>query len=266
MDAVVHASARVHVMRESAPDPLAEFRRVNVAGTVALARASAAAGVKRLIFISSIKVNGERTLPGRPFTADDAPRPLDPYGVSKLEAERALLEVAAQTGLEVVIIRPVLVYGPGVKGNFLSMMRWLSKGIPLPFGAVRNRRSLVARENLVDLIVVCLRHPGASGQMFLVSDGKDLSTSALMRLTANGLGRPARLLPIPVAMLRGAAMLVGRSRFADRLCGTLQVDINKTLQRLDWSPPFSAEESLARTARHFLAEAAGTIGTTSDPE
>ena len=252
---IVHCAARVHVMRESASDPMAEFRRVNVDGTVALARAAAAAGVRRFVFLSSIKVSGEHTETGRAFAADDPPAPVDPYGVSKLEAEQALLAIARDTGLEVAIIRPVLVYGPGVKGNFRSMMHWLRRGIPLPFGAVRNERSLVALDNLVDLAVVCLRHPAAPGQVFLVSDGEDLSTPALLRLTAAALGRPARLLPIPVALLRIAAAAVGRPGVADRLCGSLQVDIEKTKRLLGWTPPVSVATALARATAPFRAEA-----------
>ncbi len=254
VDVVVHASARVHVMRESVLDPLAEFRRVNVEGTIALARASARAGVKRLIFISSVKVNGERTLCGRPFTADDVAAPLDAYGVSKFEAEQALHAIAAQTGLEIVIIRPVLIYGPGVKGNFLSMMRWLRKGIPLPFGAIQNRRSLIALDNLVDLIDLCLSHPGAAGQVFLAADGADLSTPELLRLTANALECPARLIPVPVALVRGMASMVGMAGVAERLCGSLQADIGKTQRLLAWRPPVSTEKSVTRTAQFFLAE------------
>lgn len=257
MDAVVHASARVHVMRESARDPLAEFRRVNVEGTLALARAAAAAGARRFVFISSVKVNGERTEPGAPFTADDKPAPADAYGISKLEAERGLFDtIARDTALEVVVIRPVLVYGPGVKGNFLEMMRWLAKGVPLPLGAVRNRRSLVALDNLVDLIATCLGHPAAAGQVFLVSDGDDLSTPDLLRRTARALGRTAHLIPVPVAFLRGAASLAGRSDAVDRLCGSLQVDLTKTNTLLGWRPPIAVDEGLRRAAELFMRSAA----------
>ena len=177
---VVHTAARVHVMNDKVSDPLAEFRKVNVEGTLNLARQAVSAGVRRFIFISSIKVNGESTLPGRPYCAESAPEPMDPYGISKLEAEEGLRELAKETGLEVVIIRPPLVYGPGVKANFLSMMRWLSKGVPLPLGAICNSRSLVALDNLVDLIATCIEHPSAANQTFLVSDGEDLSTTQLL--------------------------------------------------------------------------------------
>lgn len=181
VQAVIHAAARVHVMSDKVADPLAEFRKVNVDGTLNLARQAVGAGVKRFIFISSIKVNGESTAPGKPYSAESQPAPVDPYGISKLEAELALRELAAETGMEVVIIRPPLVYGPGVKANFLSMMRWLSKGIPLPLGAIQNRRSLVALDNLVDLIATCVEHPAAANQTFMVSDGEDLSTRQLLR-------------------------------------------------------------------------------------
>ncbi|WP_288649742.1 NAD-dependent epimerase/dehydratase family protein, partial [Pseudomonas sp. UBA5568] len=202
VDVVVHAAARVHVMKETATDSLAEFRRVNVQGTLNLARQAAAAGVRRFIFISSIKVNGETSQLGRPLHADDTPAPQDAYGVSKHEAEQGLRAVAAETGMEVVVIRPVLVYGPGVKANFLSMMRWLERGVPLPLGAVHNRRSLVSLGNLVDLIITCVDHPAAAGQTFLASDGEAVSLSELLRALGRALGRPARLVPVPAALLQ----------------------------------------------------------------
>lgn len=253
VDAVVHAAARVHMMEDAAGDPLAEFRRVNVAGTLNLARHAADAGVRRLVFVSSIKVNGERTVPGHPYTADEVAAPVDPYGVSKHEAELGLRAIARERGLEVVIIRPVLVYGPGVKANFLSMMRWLHKGIPLPLGAIHNRRSLVALDNLVDLILTCLHHPAAANQVFLVSDGEDLSTTDLLRRTAAALGRPARLMPVPALVVRGAATLLGKAAFAQRLCDSLQVDISKTRSLLAWAPPVSVDDALKQTVAHFLA-------------
>jgi nucleoside-diphosphate-sugar epimerase len=252
VEVVVHASARVHVMHEAAQDPLVEFRKVNLEGTLNLARQAAAAGVKRFIFISSIKVNGEATPPGKPFSAEDVPAPVDAYGVSKLEAEQGLYELAASTGMEVVIIRPVLVYGPGVKANFLSMMRWLSRGIPLPLGAIHNRRSLVALENLISLIVVCIDHPRAANQTFLVSDGEDVSTTDLLRKLACALGKPARLLPVPGWLLQGAAALLGRRNVAQRLFGSLQVDISKNRALLGWTPPVTLGQGLRVTAHHFL--------------
>lgn len=254
VDCVVHLAARVHVMHERAADPLAEFRKVNVDGSLALARQAVAAGVRRFIFVSSIKVNGEGTAPGRPFAADDALAPADAYGISKLEAERSLLALAAEAGMQMVIIRPVLVYGPGVKANFRSMMSWLSKGVPLPLGAIHNRRSLVALDNLVDLILTCMNHLAAAGQVFLVSDGEDLSTTELLRRMGAALGRPARLLPVPAAWLDGAARLLGKGAVAQRLCGSLQVDIEKTRRLLDWTPPVTVDAALRETARHFLAQ------------
>lgn len=256
VDAIVHAAARVHVMSEHAADPLAEFRRVNVAGTLALAREAARAGVRRFVFVSSIKVNGERTPAGRPFRADDVPAPIDPYGISKLEAERELRDLARATGMEVTIVRPVLVYGPGVKANFRSMMGWLRRGIPLPLGAVHNARSLVALDNLVDLIVLCVSHPNAANQTFLVSDGEDLSTTALLERTAAALGVRARLLPVPAGLMSMAAHALGKRAVAQRLFGSLQVDITQTRERLGWSPPIGVDEGLARAAAAFLRSGA----------
>lgn len=252
VDVVVHAAARVHVMNEVALDPLAAFREVNVEATLNLARQAAACGVKRFIFISSIKVNGEGTQPGAVYRADDVPAPIDPYGISKLEAEKGLMELAATTGMEVVIIRPVLVYGPGVKANFLSMMRWLYRGVPLPFGAVDNRRSLVAVDNLVDLILTCSDHPAAANQVFLVSDGEDVSTTQLLHKLATALGKPARLLPVPERLMSGIATLLGKRALADRVLGSLQVDISKNRQLLGWIPPVTLDQALALTAQHFL--------------
>jgi len=254
VDAVVHLAARVHVMSDEAADPLVEFRRVNVEGTLNLARQAAEAGVRRFIYLSSIKVNGEQTISGHSFTEEDLPAPLDPYSVSKYEAEEGLRKLAQQTGMEVVMIRPPLVYGPGVKANFLAMMRWLHKGIPLPLGAIHNRRSLVALDNLVDLIITCIDHPAAANQTFLVSDGEDLSTTELLRRMGLALGRPARLIPVPVSLLTAGAALLGRRDMAQRLCGSLQVDISKTRTLLGWKPPISVDEGLRRTAQGFLHE------------
>jgi len=249
---VVHAAARVHVMKEIAADALREFRKVNVEGTINLARQAAEAGVRRFIFISSIKVNGEATKLGHPFTAGDKPAPSDAYGISKKEAEDALHAISMETGMEIVIIRPPLIYGPGVKANFRNMMGWLKKGIPLPFGAIYNKRSLVSLENLVSLILLCLEHPGAVGQVFLVSDGLDLSTTELLKRTASALGVKSRLIPVPESMLMFSAVMLGRRALSQRLCGSLQVDISKTRSLLGWSPPVTVEDALNRTAKEFL--------------
>jgi nucleoside-diphosphate-sugar epimerase len=256
VEVVVHCAARVHVMNEAASDPLAEFREVNVAGTLNLARQAMATGVKRFIFISSVKVNGEGSEPGRPFTPEDTPAPVDAYGISKMEAEQGLLTLAAETGMEVVIIRPTLIYGPGVKANFLSMMSWLHKAVPLPFGAIYNQRSLVALDNLVDLIVTCIVNPAAANQTFLVSDGEDLSTTELLRRMGVALGKPARLLGVPSWLLEAVAAVLGKKALAQRLCGSLQVDISKTRELLNWSPPVSVDEALRKTAKHFLEQQA----------
>lgn len=249
INAVVHLAARVHVMQDTASDPLAQFRRVNVEGTLNLARQAAAAGVGRFVFVSSIKVNGEATRPGYLFKADDAPAPLDAYGISKMEAEQGLRKIAAQTGMDVVIIRPPLVYGPGVKANFAAMMRWLRRGVPLPLGAIDNRRSLVALDNLVDLILTCLTHSAAANQTFLVSDGEDVSTSALLRRMGEAMNRPARLVSVPTGLLKLAAALVGRRDMAQRLCGSLQVDIEKNHQLLGWHPPLTLNQGLKKAAQ-----------------
>ena len=251
---VIHCAARVHVMNDTSSDPLTEFRKVNVDGTLNLARQAAAAGVRRFIFISSIKVNGEGTVLGAPYHADAQPAPADPYGISKMDAEQGLRALADETGMEVVIIRPVLLYGPGVKANFLSMMRWLNKGVPLPFGAIHNRRSLVALDNLVDLIVTCIDHPAAANQAFLVSDGEDLSTTELLRRMGVALGKPARLLSVPSWMLEAGATMLGKKALSQRLCGSLQVDISKTRELLNWTPPVSVDEALRKTAKHFLEQ------------
>jgi nucleoside-diphosphate-sugar epimerase len=249
IDKVVHLAARVHVMRDKISDPLAEFRRVNVEGTINLARQAAAAGVRRFVFLSSIKVNGEVTEPGHYFVADDNPAPEDPYGVSKFEAEQALRKIASQTGMEVVIIRPPLVYGPGIKANFQSMMHWLARGIPLPLAAVtQNRRSLVALDNLVDLVVTCLNHPAAANQTFMVSDDEDLSTADLLRRMGEAQGTPARLFDMPLSVLKLGTTLLGKRDIYQRLCCSLQVDITKTRQLLSWTPRVSVNEGLQRAA------------------
>ena len=256
VDVVVHLAARVHVMNESSDDPLEAFRIVNVEGTRRLAEQSAYLGVRRLVFVSSIKVNGEVTGLKNgvsAFTSFDPAQPMDAYGLSKWEAEQTLREVSARTGLEVVVIRPPLVYGPGVKANFLNMMRWLKKGVPLPLGAVHNRRSLVALDNLVDLIVACVDNPAAANQTFLVSDGEDLSTTELLQRMAAALGQPAHLLPVHAGVLRVGGVLLGKSAIVQRLLESLQVDISKTREVLNWSPPVSVDEALRKTAENFLS-------------
>lgn len=245
-DAVVHLAARAHVMHDTASDPLAEYRHVNTDGTLNLARQAVIAGVKRFVFISSIKVNGERTQLGCPYTANDVPAPRDAYGISKAQAEAGLRLLAEETGLEVVIIRPPLVYGPGVKANFAALMRAVQRGWPLPLGAVHNQRSLVALDNLVDFIVGCITDPKAANQTFLVSDGQDLSTSDLVRKMAQAAGVPARLLPVPVWALQAGASLLGKGDAVHRLCGNLQVDISKARTLLNWKPPMSVDEGLRK--------------------
>lgn len=254
VEKVVHLAARVHIMNDTNTGSLAEFRRVNVEGTANLARQAATVGVKRFIFLSSVKVNGEFTQPNSPFIAADTPAPMDPYGVSKYEAEQSLREIAAETGMEVVIIRPPLVYGPGVKANFESMMRWLARGVPLPLaGVTENRRSLVALDNLVDLIVTCLTHPAAANQTLLVSDDEDLSTAALLRRMGEAQGSPARLFYAPVSVLELGAAMLGKRSIYQRLCGSLQVDIRKTRELLSWAPPVTVDEGLRRAAAGFRA-------------
>ncbi|WP_432219747.1 UDP-glucose 4-epimerase family protein [Pseudomonas kribbensis] len=251
VDAVVHSAARVHVMNELAEDALAEYRKVNVEGTLRLAKQAAEAGVRRFIFISSIKVNGESTRPGKPFSADDTPAPQDPYGVSKYEAEQALKQLALETSMELVIIRPPLVYGPGVKANFLNMLRWLDRGVPLPLGGIRNQRSLVALGNLVDFIVTCINHPAAANQTFLVSDGRDLSTPQLLNSLANALDKRSRLIALPEWLILSMATLLGKQAIASRVCGSLQVDISKNYELLGWTPPIHSDRAMRQTAIHY---------------
>ncbi|WP_027469006.1 UDP-glucose 4-epimerase family protein [Deefgea rivuli] len=252
IDVIIHAAARVHVMNDASLDPLAEFRKVNVEGTLNLARQAVAAGVHRFVFISSIKVNGEATKLGLPFNAYDMAAPLDHYGVSKYEAEQGLLQLAKETGIEVVIIRPPLVYGPGVKANFAAMMKWLQKGVPLPLGTIQNKRSLVALDNLVDLIWTCTHHPAAANQIFLAGDGEDLSTTELLQRMAKALNVTSRLIPVPMWALNFGAKLLGKADMAQRLCGSLQVNISKARDVLGWEPPVSVDEALLKTAQHYL--------------
>lgn len=252
---VVHLAARTHVVKESSSEPLAEYRKVNVAGTERLARQAAAAGVRRLVFLSSVKVHGE----GRPepYTEDNLPVPEDPYGKSKLEAESVLLAVSAETGLEVVIIRPPLVYGPGVKANFLYLLNTIHRGIPLPLGSVRNRRSFICLGNLVDAIAICMTRPNASGRTYLVSDGEDVSSPELIRHISTAMGKPARLFPFPPPLLSLIAKLTGRSAMVNRLMGSLVIDISRINRELGWSPPYTMEQGLKETAEWFKKECTG---------
>lgn len=248
VDTVIHLAARVHIMSDFAADPLSEFRSVNTEGSINLARQAVKAGVKRFIFVSSIKVNGEFTQVNKPFTASDVPSPQDAYSISKCEAEQGLLKLAEETGLEVVIIRPPLIYGNGVKANFASMMRAVKSCVPLPFGAINNKRSFVYVGNLISLILRCIDHPSAANQVFLVSDGNDLSTTELLKVCAQSLGVKARLLPVPQCFLEFAAKVLGKRDLAQRLCGNLQVDITKTRQLLGWEPQFTIGDGLKEVA------------------
>lgn len=250
--AVVHLAARVHVMEDRDSDPLAAYRVVNVDATMNLARQAHQAGVRRFVFVSSIKVNGEATT-GVPFRATDAAHPSDPYGVSKQEAEAALRAFGQASGMEIVVVRPPLVYGPGVKANFNSLLKLVKLGVPLPFGRVANRRSMVGLDNLVDLLITCLSHPAAPGQVFLVSDGRDLGTGELVRLIAAAMGKRVLLLPVPAALLRGAAALLGKAAVVDRLFGSLQVDIGPTRATLGWQPVATPEQAIQGTVDHFTA-------------
>jgi len=236
VDTVVHLAARVHVMRETASDPLSLFREANVTATVNLARQAAAAGIRRFVFVSSIKVNGERTEPGKPFTAADPPNPQDPYGISKAEAEVALMELGRETGMEITIIRPPLVYGPGVRGNFRSLMKWAASGMPSIFATVQNKRSFVHVENLCDLLITVLHHPKAANQVLLVSDGHDLSTHELIEKLAMAAGRQLKSIPVPSAFLRYIGQLLRREAMMARLTENLQVDIEPICTRLEWYP------------------------------
>jgi len=253
VSSMVHLAARTHVLRETAPDPLAEYRRINVSGTERLARSAAAHGARRFVFLSSVKVNGERT-EGRPFTEDDAPHPADAYGISKWEAEQALSRIAAETGLEVVVLRPPLVYGPGVKGNFLRLMNLVARGVPLPLGAVANRRSFIYTGNLAGAIVQALDAPQAAGRTYLVSDGEDVSTPDLVRALARALGVKPRLLSLPLAALGLGATLAGKRAEFERLTGSLQVDSSRIRQELGWEPRYSLTQGLTETARWYRGD------------
>lgn len=252
IDAVTHLAARVHVMTDTASDPLAAFRAVNTAGTARLAESAAAAGVKRLVFLSSVKALVDESQPD-PLDEATVPNPHSPYGVSKREAEQALAGIAARTGLEVAVIRPPLVYGPGVGGNFRSLLKLVAKGLPLPFGGLDNRRSLIFVGNLADAVILCLTHPDAPGGRFLVQDGQPLSTADLVRAIGAALGRPARLIPVPTGLLALGARLAGRQAVYDRIAGSLAVDDRSIRQTLGWAPPSDFASGLRATAEWFKA-------------
>lgn len=252
-ETVIHSAARVHIMAEDSSQALEKFRAVNTAGTINLARQAAQAGVKRFIFISTIKVLGEQSCE-QPFSYRDPAQPADNYAVSKFEAEQALLDIAKNSDLEVVIIRPVLVYGPGVKANFLTMLKWLDKSIPLPLGAIANKRSFISLDNLADLITLCVTHPNAANQVFLASDDCDLSTTQLLQSLKSALNSRALLIPIPMSWLTMLAKILGKANYAQRLCGSLHVDITHTKQSLDWTPPVSVEQGIAKTVAAFQEE------------
>jgi UDP-glucose 4-epimerase len=246
VDVILHIAARAHVMDEISSDPLSLYREVNTLATLNLAKQAASFGVKRFVFISSIKVNGESTLEDVPFKFDDMIQPEDPYSISKAEAEVGLKKISAETGMEFVIIRPPLVYGPGVKANFASMMKLSEKNLPLPFGAIHNKRSLIALDNLVDLIIACIDNPKAANKTFLVSDDSDISTTELLQMMTRAAGKEPWLLPIPANWLRLISRLIRRQSLTDRLCGNLQVDIKHTKETLGWIPPVSVEEGIRR--------------------
>lgn len=254
VDVVIHLAARVHVMKDAAADPLAEFLKVNLHGTENLARQAARAGVKRFVYVSSIKVNGERTTGTRPFTESGRPDPQDAYAVSKWQAEQALQRIAQETGLEVVIVRPPLVYGPGVKGNFIRLLAAIDRGIPLPLAGAHNVRSLVYAGNLADALIACASHPDAAGQTYLVSDGNGISTAALVEKIAHALGRHSRSFYFSPAILRTAAVLLGRADQFDRLFSSLCVNDNKIRRELSWFPPCTLEQGLRETADWFRGE------------
>ena len=254
INSVIHLAAQVHQAQNCIDHPLKAFRQINVEGTINLAKQAAHNGVKRFVFMSSIKVNGELTGVGAPFTETDPAHLEDPYAISKWEAEQGLMKIAQQTGLQVVIIRPALVYGPNVKANFLRLLRWVDSGVPLPFGSIDNKRSFVFLDNLVSLIVHALEHPRAANQVFLAADGEDLSTSELLRRLYVALGKTPRLMPVPQRVLELCLITVGKKGLAHRLCGSLQVDISKACNLLSWHPPFSVDHGLQETAAWYQRE------------
>lgn len=251
VDVVIHAAARVHVMADAAIDPLQEYYLLNTLATLELAKKSVAAGVKRFIYLSTIKVNGDETVGGRKFTPEDIPNPSDDYAKSKHEAEEGLMLISKESKMEIVIVRPVLVYGPGVKGNFLSLINFIYKEIPIPFGLIRNSRSIINVDNLVDFILKCSHHPAAVNQIFLVSDGEDLSTPQLINRISSAMGIKSRLIKIPLWILATSLILIRKGGYSKRLFNSLQVDISKSRQLLSWNPPVTIDESLAKTIKEY---------------
>lgn len=246
---VIHTAAHAHVINDSFEDSLSQFRKVNVEGTVNLARQAVKAGVKRFIFISSIGVNGN--INDHPFTEDDSPNPINPYAISKYEAESGLLQIAQEGNMEVVIIRPPLVYGANAPGNFCNLMKWMARGVMLPLGSIYNKRTFIALDNLIDFIITCVNHPAAADQIFLAGDSEDLSTTELLQRLGKALGRPTRLIPLPASLLIFVAGLLGKKATAQRLCGSLQVDISKAREVLDWMPPITVDEGIRRAVEGF---------------
>ena len=244
VDTVIHLAARVHVMLETASDPLSVFREANVSATVNLAGQAAAAGIRRFVFVSSIKVNGERTEPGKPFTANDPPNPQDPYGISKAEAEALLLALGRETGMEITIVRPPLVYGPGVRGNFRSLMKWAASGMPSIFSAVKNKRSFLHVINLSDLLITLISHPNAANQIFLASDGQDISTHELLTQMTIASGRRPLSLAVPSIILAKVGAIAGRKEASEKLIENLQIDISHTCRILKWNPPLPGYEAI----------------------
>ena len=251
VDVVIHLAARVHVMQEKSNDPLAEFQEVNLHGTLNLARQAAQAAVSRFVYISSIKVNGEYT-DAKPFTESDDPSPKDPYGISKWQAEQGLHAIGRESGMEIVIIRPPLVYGPGVKANFFNLLNIVSKALPLPLGSIKNSRSMIYVENLVDALILVSTHPKAAGQTYLVSDGLDVSTPKLIKMIATEMKMPNRVFHFPVSLMRLAAKCIGKSLIFDRLTQSLQVDSSKIRTELEWNPPYTMEQGIQVTVDWFL--------------
>ena len=254
VDVVIHLAARVHVMKDIVADPLAEFLKVNLFGTSNLAQQASRAGVKRLVYVSSVKVNGEQTPETQSFAESDEPDPQDPYAISKWRAEQKLQRIAQETGLEVVIVRPPLVYGPGVKGNFARLLAAIERGRPLPLAGANNLRSLLYVGNLVDALIACATQPAAAGQTYLVSDGEDISTASLVEKIATALGRHNRSFYFPPALLRAGATLLGRAEQVDRLFGALRISDKKIRSDLNWSSPYTLEQGLSETAEWYRAQ------------